>query len=700
MVVARAILGEWLGGSGGGWQDSGGVFPGVKVIKGVAAAEGDPEWQVSRGRLLPEHELLRDHVGSVDGPATKVDSDTTSRDPQFESLLARSLVLVHGGMAQNVGPILNMVTEKYLLRSGPEWEARQEALRIFEGIVQAVQGGDVRRIGELTTANWEGPLKGIIPWVSNAFTEAVIAESSREFGGDFWGFLMLGGMSGGGMGFFVDPMRHAEFRERIGAIMSRVKGELDDALPFAMEPVVYDFAINPRGTWAELKAGVEATMPARYYTLQVPRLIADRPTVDELRKLDLNHFANQPRGPRRAAPRLPHDDPQPLPRHPRTGRVGHVELGSGRRADQAGERLRPGPACPAPRGLPARSDRPLPQPAPDRHRHPRRRGRRPDRRGPALRPCRGSRSRKRSGAVGWRSSRWPRASGVAGRPGRGSSRRSTRSSRWKGGIAASWKSTWRRPDEAQERHGSTIPHVVTTSFLTHQAIARHLERTRNYGHDGPVVLSPGMSIGQRLIPMARSLTFLWEETPHELLDENKQKVREASRRAILDWARSVGRGGRLHRQRPDPAVQSAGPLLRGPEPPPQRRPRPPARRPAGPAMVDGPQHRHPRRRRRSRVARPGDRVGCDLDLRGGPPPDRRPRRRPGAGQRAGPAARRAGGAAGGRRVPPPLLQHADDLGGHRPPARRLRPVEVGPPVQPREGGRRPSASWRLGCRPT
>ena len=40
VVVARAILGEWLGGSGGGWQDSGGIFPGIKLIEGVAAAAG------------------------------------------------------------------------------------------------------------------------------------------------------------------------------------------------------------------------------------------------------------------------------------------------------------------------------------------------------------------------------------------------------------------------------------------------------------------------------------------------------------------------------------------------------------------------------------------------------------------------------------------------------------------------------------
>src|SRR5256885_191062 len=43
LVLARAILGEWLGGSGGGWQDSGGVWPGMKLIEGGVASEGHPE---------------------------------------------------------------------------------------------------------------------------------------------------------------------------------------------------------------------------------------------------------------------------------------------------------------------------------------------------------------------------------------------------------------------------------------------------------------------------------------------------------------------------------------------------------------------------------------------------------------------------------------------------------------------------------
>ena len=105
LVLARAILGEWLGGSGGGWQDSGGVWPGMKLIEGVLAAEGDPEFGVSRGRLMPQHRILTHDDAS----------------PALRQKLQDSLVLVHGGMAQNVGPILEMVSEKYLLRSEAEW---------------------------------------------------------------------------------------------------------------------------------------------------------------------------------------------------------------------------------------------------------------------------------------------------------------------------------------------------------------------------------------------------------------------------------------------------------------------------------------------------------------------------------------------------------------------------------------------------
>ncbi|HMO60303.1 MAG TPA: hypothetical protein PKC19_23365, partial [Roseiflexaceae bacterium] len=148
LVAARAILGEWLAGSGGGWQDSGGVWPGMKLIQGEIAQEGDPEWGISRGRLLPGHRIL----GPMDAaPATR-------------RALQESLVLVHGGMAQNVGPILEMVTEKYLLRSEAEWEARTAAIGVLDEILAALRAGDIRAVGAATMRNFFGPIQTIIPW--------------------------------------------------------------------------------------------------------------------------------------------------------------------------------------------------------------------------------------------------------------------------------------------------------------------------------------------------------------------------------------------------------------------------------------------------------------------------------------------------------------------------------------------------------
>src|SRR5438876_1486431 len=236
LVLARAILGEWLGGSGGGWQDSGGVWPGIKLIEGVLASEGDPEFGISRGRLMPQHRTL----------------DSSETSPETRRKLQESLVLVHGGMAQNVGPILEMVTEKYLLRSQAEWQSRQEALGLLDEILAALEQGNVRAVGAVTTRNFAGPIQTIIPWASTDYTETLIEGVRAALGEQFWGFWMLGGMSGGGMGFIFAPEKKAEAQQRLQEIMSTAKRELQHALPFAMEPVVYDFAINEHGTLADL----------------------------------------------------------------------------------------------------------------------------------------------------------------------------------------------------------------------------------------------------------------------------------------------------------------------------------------------------------------------------------------------------------------------------------------------------------------
>ena len=59
--------------------------------------------------------------------------------------------------------------------------------------------------------------------------------------------------------------------------MSQTKRELEHALPFAMEPVVYDFAINERGTCADLLSGEDALLPPGYYALMVPALLRQDP---------------------------------------------------------------------------------------------------------------------------------------------------------------------------------------------------------------------------------------------------------------------------------------------------------------------------------------------------------------------------------------------------------------------------------------
>ena len=257
MVAARAILGEWLGGSGGGWQDSGGLWPGIKLIEGVTAQPGDVEHGLSRGCLLPRHTLL--------GP-DRVPAEARAR-------LQESLVLVHGGMAQNVGPILEMVTEKYLLRGEAEWAARRQAVATLDEILGQLAAGEVRALGRSLTANFFGPLQTIIPWVSNLYTERLIERTRAAFGDDFWGFWMLGGMSGGGMGFIFAPARRREGQERLQEIMLAAKRELETALPFAMDPVVYDFAINEHGSVAALLTGADALLPAGYYQLSVPRCL-------------------------------------------------------------------------------------------------------------------------------------------------------------------------------------------------------------------------------------------------------------------------------------------------------------------------------------------------------------------------------------------------------------------------------------------
>jgi hypothetical protein len=87
-----------------------------------------------------------------------------------------------------------------------------------------------------------------------------------------------------------------------------------------------------------------------------------------------------------------------------------------------------------------------------------------------------------------------------------------------------------------------IPHIISTSYLTHDPLRAYLERNRNHDYPGTVLLSPCSIIGLRFVPMAHDLRFLWEEMPQQLLDEQAQKVLESLHNSLIEWAVQSGEG--------------------------------------------------------------------------------------------------------------------------------------------------------------
>ncbi len=538
-VAARAILGEWLGGSGGGWQDSGGVWPGMKLIEGVPAQPGDVEYGISRGCLLPRHRVY---------PLEEITAETRER-------LQQSLVLVHGGMAQDVGPVLEMVTERYLLRLDAEWRARLDAGRILDEIIACLKRGDIRGLGACTHRNFEGPIQTIIPWAGNSYTDLLIAGARRAFGEGFWGFWMLGGMAGGGMGFLLEPEAASGGRDTLGELLLETKRRLERGVPFAMDPVVYDFSINERGAWAECLTGADALMPPGYYTLRGPSLLrreARQLTPGQRRELEVFAAAARSRSEwsgmayamferllpgTESASSSSRQALEELLAANGFDRVQHEKIRADLRSGRIGlaqnrlpvttsiEDVREGDVTDARAGL-----------------------------SPAL--VRVGEEALASGALailtlaGGMGTRWTRGAGVV----KALNPFVRLRGRWRNFVEIHLAKSRR----LLARYGMGPVHIFTTSFMTHAPVEQWLRRENHYGYQGRVVLSPGRSIGLRLVPMARDLRFAWEEMPQQMLDEQKQKVRDSARAALIQWAVSSGEGADYTDNLPEQCVHPVG----------------------------------------------------------------------------------------------------------------------------------------------
>jgi len=347
---------------------------------------------------------------------------------------------------------------------------------------------------------------------------------------------MLGGMSGGGMGFIFAPGRKPEAQQVLAAVMAQAKRELQDALPFAMEPVVYDFAINQRGTWCDHLTGDQALLPPGYYALVVPALLkADRLKLPAARRAELDKLGlacrtrpelagtvqalfdrlfPQPSTDGHAGPDLPS-----LLEELGFDRVQHEQVRADLKSGRIGlaqnrlpaatviEDVRPADVTDATGGLSA-ADR-----------------------------ARGE-AALREGTVAVVTlaagigSRWTQGAGVV---------KALHPFCRLGGAHRTFLEVHLHKSRRTGRDcGTPVPHLITTSYLTHRQIAEHLAARNNYNYPGPLRLSPGRTIGLRLVPVVRDLRFAWEEMPQQILDEQRQKVRESLNAALINWARSAG----------------------------------------------------------------------------------------------------------------------------------------------------------------
>lgn len=514
IVAARAILGEWLGGSGGGWQDSGGIWPGIKLIQGAPAEAGDPEYGVSRGRLMPQHSVFA---------ADEVTAETREK-------LQNSLVLVHGGMAQNVGPILEMVTEKYLLRCKDEWDARHDAIGLLNEISTALREGDIEAIGRATDRNFAEPLQTIIPWCSTAYTEELIRRCREKYAEKFHGFWMLGGMSGGGMGFIFDPGVRVEAQDWLQQMMLDVKRSMEDSVPFAMDPVVYDFAINDNGTFAEFTDG---EMPLGYRALTVPDLLREPPSsLSPMRRRELERLGDECRAGTDASDLslrlLSRIMPGSVSEADESESLGTLLSANGFSSavhEQIREELKSGRLGLSQNRLPSsvRIEDVLPDDVADVTIH------------SESQAVDAGRQAIADGEIGVVTlaagvgSRWTQGAGVV--------KALNPFCRMGGQFRSFLDIHLAKTRQTSAGSSCSIPHVVTTGFLTDDAIRREVHSKYD---DENVFVSKGASIGLRMIPTVRDLQFAWEEMPQQLLDEQQEKMRSSVRAALIKWARVSG----------------------------------------------------------------------------------------------------------------------------------------------------------------
>lgn len=335
------------------------------------------------------------------------------------------------------------------------------------------------------------------------------------------------------MGFIFDPQVKPQAAKWLHSRMLADKRKQEESLPFAMDPVVYQFEINDRGTTAEFTA--DGRMPKGYYELMVPDLLRrDMQSLSTGQQAELRRVSRECRGTgdeqehglsHRLLDRiLPSTDEQT----DASDSLQELLVANGFDSiahRQLGEDLRQGRLGLPQNRLPSNAniEDVYPEDVLDARKEV----------PPALIDA--AKDAIASGQVAVLTlaagvgSRWTQGAGVV---------KALHPFCKLGGqhrtfldihLAKSRKTGY--------EFGKYPTHIVTTGYMTNAPIDEYLQ---SVDYPGKKVVSRGQSVGLRMIPSERDLRFAWEEMPQQVLDEQQEKVRQSGRAALIDWAKNAG----------------------------------------------------------------------------------------------------------------------------------------------------------------
>jgi hypothetical protein len=336
--------------------------------------------------------------------------------------------------------------------------------------------------------------------------------------------------------------------------MSETKKQFEHAIPFAMEPVVYDFSINETGTFAKLALGKDALMPEGYYTLVLPALLKkDLQTLSECQRNEMailntayksneyyslfatNLFDRM----------IPQNEDESIQQKPLKTLL--TELGfNDEQHKQIKKDLKSGRIGLLQNRLPVSTTIEDISKSEIVHH---------------------SASTEQTlidigikaiqngelaivSLAGGAGSRWTKGAGVV--------KSLNPFAKFAGKHRNFLETHLAKTCKTEDLYSTRIQHAFTTSYLTHPAISSFLNGSKGYNRNGNIFLSPGQVIGLRLIPTERDLRFLWEEMPQQLLDEQSNKVRQSLHSALINWAKTVGEAEDYKDNLPSQCVHPVG----------------------------------------------------------------------------------------------------------------------------------------------